>query len=228
MATVISRLFTDAAGANKAAKTFERARFPRKDLRVVAMGEGDTAASVTDKMVGLGMAAGTAKAYAAKMSDGAAAFVVKATYKPLTAKTIAREILDAAPTVDMGKVEEENWVKDAIEPMSSVLDDHPRFFTRPPSAKDRKGPVTKGIMPLLSKRKPLKSSVISGGKKMSFWPMPLLREGRITKPRLRKDGPVTARLPFPLLSGEKRDKSVISGGKLIVEENLGIPSVIRR
>lgn len=228
MATVISRLFSAEAGANKVAKTFERARFPRRDTHVVRMGEDHTVASVTDAMVSLGVAEETARAYTSKMADGGAVFVVKATYKPLTAKTIARDILDAADTVDMGAVEEENWVKDEIEPMSSVLDDHPLFFTRVRETHERKGPVTAGIMPLLSKRKPHSSSVISGGKKMSFWPMPLLREGLITKPRLRKDGPVTARLPFPLLSGGKRDKSVIPGGKLIVEENLGIPSIIRR
>jgi hypothetical protein len=230
MATVISRLFSDEAKALKTVKSFERSRFPRRDIAVVRKGEGDTVDTLTARMVKAEIAEGTAKAYAAKLLDGGAVFAVKATYKPLMAKTIARDMLDGADTVDMGMVEEENWVRDTPQPMASILDDHPRFLTRPSETSRTKGPVTaKYGMALLSSRKPMRGSVISGGKKMSFWPIPLLRDGLITKPRLRKDGPVTARFSWmPMLSSTKRESSVISGGKLIVEENLGIPSIIRR
>lgn len=233
MAQIITRLYDSAEASRKMERAFLNKRYPRRDVRVFEAGDADTQKAMTEKMTAERIADSAAKTYAKKLADnGGAVVMVRASYKPLQAKTIAREMFAASDAVDMGKMEQENFVKDPVVETSSILPDHPRFLTPAPNPDKRPSLMSQKLgVALLSKRKPMKSSVISGGRRMSgaFWPQPLLRKGLFTKSHLSEQGPISNRFSWaPLLTKSKREPSVIKGGKLIFADNLGIPSVIRR
>lgn len=232
MATVISRFLEDEARAKKLERTLANARFPRGDVKVLTKEDKETAKALTARMTKLGIEEDTAKAYAKKLSDGGAVLCIRAGYKPLTAKTIALDILDKAGIEEMGGVDEAVWVRDTPSKSQSILADHPLFFTRVPDPSNRKGPVSTAVgLRLISRRKPGKRSVMSSGRRMSrfFWPGPLLSSRRMTRSTLSKQGPISNRFDWaPLLSKKKRDLSVIRGGGLVLSGSLGIPTIIRR
>jgi hypothetical protein len=126
MTKVISRLVADADAANALARRIRNAGFPPRDVLAFAPGEEGAEAAMAEA----GVAAETVQAYAAKMGEGNAVVVVRATYKPLEAPRIAREMMAAANTVDAGGVPEETTVVDKFKPMGSVLTEHPLFLSR--------------------------------------------------------------------------------------------------
>lgn len=227
MATIISRLFSAESAARRISKALQRSGFPRRDLYVFAREGAETQADLVARMCAAGLAPDTAQEYADAMASGGAVFAVRATYKPLMAKTIARDLLDRAKTVDVGPVDEEAWIKDAPEPsVPSILSDHPRFFTRKPDGRLRNRPLTaKDTDALLVRRKPNPAAILPAYLRRK----PFVDDTGTAAPQRSRTGPITARLSFlPLRSDTKQKATVIPGGGLIFGGRFGLPSVIRR
>ncbi|AHM02787.1 Light-harvesting protein [Roseibacterium elongatum DSM 19469] len=203
--------------------------YPHDDIIVVSTATKEPA----ETMAKAGVKDKTAAAYMERLEGDAAVLIVRASYRPLTATTIARELLAAEDTVDMGKLSEENVVKDAPAPAAPrILKEHPLFLTRRADVDSRrKGPITPGWgFKLLSKRTPPENAVMKGGKFMSqgVWPMPLVSD----KPR-EKSVMTDHRFmsesfwPAPLLSHKERYKSVTPGGDLPFSRWFNLPTILR-
>ena len=88
MTTVITRLFADEPAARQAVRKLRLEGFPADAVSLVSGADAAAeleAAKADDSAV---------KAYAPRIANGAAAVVVRATYKPLGAAKIARTVLD--------------------------------------------------------------------------------------------------------------------------------------
>ncbi|GAA5066399.1 hypothetical protein N0B44_03875 [Roseibacterium beibuensis] len=229
MTTVITRLFASKAPALALAERMKVMGFPHDDVIVVTTASKEPA----ETMKKAGVKDKTASAYMKQLEGDAAVFIVRASYKPLTATTIARDLLAAEDTVDMGKVDEENFVKDApAKSAPKILTDHPLFFTSRKSVDSkRNGLVTPGWgLKLLSKRKPPENAVMKGGKFMSqgIWPMPLVSD-KPRKKSVMEDHRFMSESfwPTPLLSNKPRHKSVTPGGDKPLSRMLNWPTISR-
>ncbi len=228
MTTVITRLFANKAAATAVEDRLRWEGFPRNVVRVVAASEGSDTNDIAAKLTRAGVQGDTAAAYASKMAGGNALIVVNATYKPLGAARIAREVLADQNSISVGDLEEENYVREGRDHAPSVLKDHPRFFSLPADieAELPRGPISSEIGMRLLSNKPRKNKVISGGSFMSraFWPMKLISSGRNATSAVNKSGPRSSWFwPMPLLSNKPRRNSVIRGGSLPLSRALGWP-----
>ncbi len=229
MTTVITRLYAEKGAAQSAASKLQEKGLPRRAVQVIsASGGGDLQARMVKAMVDQK----AATIYGKKLKGDAALLVVRATYKPLGAAVITRETLAKTDTVDVGKINDDYWMPDGPQRDLSILEDHPRFFTRlPTSANQRGGLVTPQFgMKLLSKRKDRKSA-ISGGRFMSrmFWPTPLLKRNRKARSVMRNSKPMSTKFwPMPFLSPGQRRISVIPGGGPVFSKALGLPLITLR
>jgi hypothetical protein len=227
MTTVISRLFPDQRSANSVKEQMLTRGFPRSALKVMSASDG----AVADKLARAGVATDTAAAYADHVAGGKAVLVVLATYKPLCAARIAREMLAGAGTIDIGGHSEESYTKEEPVTNSSILKDHPRFLTLPVDPEDYRGRLMSREfnIPLLKPHR-TKRSAISGGRFMSlkFWPMPLLKTNRKANSAIKGGRHMSARFwPQPLLTTRPRRKNVIPGGGFPLSRLFGWPTVIR-
>ncbi|WP_425041031.1 hypothetical protein [Primorskyibacter sp. S187A] len=217
------------------AKRLRWAGFPGYVVRVLH-GAELPGQQIAGKLAGTGLASDVAEAYAAKMKSGASAVIVRATYKPLGAARIAREIFAESKAIDLGLAGEDARVPDLPDHAPSVLKDHPRFLTAAPdpdaaparpvtevmgwrmlmphrqtrSVMTRTKPLSAAFwpMPLIS-IKPRKSSVIRGGRLVSrsFWPQPLLRRSDRRASVMREgEGAFSRLFGLPLLSKRRAGK----------------------
>ena len=233
MTQVISRVFES---EKRARGVVDRLRFegiPTSAMRVVTARTGESSKDIAARLGRLDVDAGAAKAYASHISEGRAAVVVHATYRPLGAAKLTRGILDRNDPIDMQGATEETYVPDRPSHAPSILDTHPHFLTS--RVDDRRipsgGPVSHGLGPkLLLKHRP-RTSAIRGGKHMSrmFWPMPLLKKGREARSAIRGGKHMSRGFwPQKLLSTKQRRLSVIPGGSLPLSRALGFPAVMTR
>lgn len=222
MTVIITRIFPDAAAAEKAAARLIHKRVPRRAIDVVAGGDAEDAlrkARVDDSAVG---------PYAAAIAGGKAALVVRATYKPLGVAQMTRDYLRTRETVAMGAgVVEERRVKDAPEKAPSILKDHPRLLTLPSSVVGegaRGGPVTASMGMSLLKSRPAKDNLMAHDRRMSrmFWPMPLVSKRERGRSLMDHDRRMSRMFwPMPLISNSTRRKSVIPGGGPVFSRRFG-------
>ena len=231
MTNVITRLYADTTKAEAVANRLRWEGFPRNSVRVIsADGGGDGAirarlsrADVNDAIIG---------AYASKLADGAAALVIQATYKPLGAARIAREIVAKSDAIDGASEFNDYYMPDRPDHAPSVLKDHPRFMTLPLEPEDyRGGPISRELgIRLLSPRKS-RNSAIRGGRHISkaFWPMPLVSKGRRATSAMSGGRHMSrAFWPMPLVTTKPRKNSVIRGGSLPLSRMLGWPPISPR
>lgn len=232
MITLITRLLANEDNARTIERKLHLESFPKKIVRVYTA-DGHPASDLAGKLAGDGVEEATATAYAERMaSDGAAMLMVRATYKPLGAARIAREILAESETLDVGDVAEETRIPEDPERNLSILSDHPRFLVLPLDPDDyRGGPISNEFgIPLLSKHRE-KSSVMHGGGFMSkkFWPMALLRKHSEKITAIHGGRHMSTRFwPMPLLKKHRENKSVTRDSDWSFSRLLGWPTVIRR
>ena len=167
------------------------------------------------KLTDAGVAEATAKAYAQKLDGDSAVMLINATYKPLGAARIAREMFAEVETVNMGNLEEENTVKTKIDKAGSILKDHPRFTTLINEVADR-GPITGAFgMSMLKPHRTKRSAMRDGGRRMSraFWPMPLVKKNRNASSAISGGRHMSKFFwPMPLIISKPRRSSVIRDG----------------
>lgn len=231
MTNVITRLYADTTKAEAVANRLRWEGFPRNSVRVISADGGDdgairarlSRADVNDAIIG---------AYASKLADGAAALVIQATYKPLGAARIAREIVAKSDAIDGASEFNDYYMPDRPDHAPSVLKDHPRFMTLPLEPEDyRGGPISRELgIRLLSPRKS-RNSAIRGGRHISkaFWPMPLVSKGRRATSAMSGGRHMSrAFWPMPLVTTKPRKNSVIRGGSLPLSRILGWPPISPR
>lgn len=228
MTTVITRLFADKKTADMVANRLTWEGFPKSALRVIA----DADDALHERMESARVDEAARPVYAEKIGAGAALLVVHATYKPLGAARIAREVTERAGAIDVGAVPDDTWFPDGPERAPSILKDHPRFMTLPLDPEDyRGGPISRELgIPLLA-RKRKRNSAMRGGGHMSrfFWPMPLVIRKRSARSAI-SGGAHMSRFfwPMPLVTTKKRKNSVIRGGALPLSRALGWPTISSR
>ena len=231
MTNVITRLYADTTKAEAVANRLRWEGFPRNSVRVISADGGDdgairaplSRAEVKDAIVG---------DYASRLADGGAALVIQATYKPLGAARIAREIVAKSDAIDGASEFNDYYMPDRPDHAPSVLKDHPRFMTLPLEPEDyRGGPISRELgIRLLSPRK-ARNSAIRGGRHISkaFWPMPLVSKGRRAASAMSGGRHMSrAFWPMPLVTTKKRKNSVIRGGSLPLSRMLGWPPISPR
>ncbi len=167
MTTIITRLYPDAATARGVVSAL-LARGLDQDLIDVIGADG--AAPVADRMTAASVNPRTAAAYAAAISGGKTAVVVRAPFAPMGMARNAMKTMDRTPSIDVG-VEGAEYIRvsPSLTNRSSVMQDHPFFMSNPLR------PTGHGHVfgaKLLSAHR-TKRSVYAGGKLMSgmFWPM---------------------------------------------------------
>ncbi|MBS0122630.1 hypothetical protein [Thetidibacter halocola] len=227
MTNVITRLYATEEAARAVAAKVRQAGLPPRAVHVIT--GGVEAAALTRLLVPEAGAQALVKA----MGTEKALLVVQATYRPLGAARITREIVAESNTLPLDESVQEFKVKE--EPPGTGTGAgiaHRRFLTMPPRPGDMpRGPITGGLgLPLLIDRHG-RHSVIRGGALVSrmFWPMPHVVRHRASRSVL----PGTRFMsrffwPMPLLMPRAKRPSVIQGGALPLSQAFGWPTVIRR
>lgn len=233
MTKVITRLYSEEKRAHSVADKLRWEGIPQRAIRVVAANGDEDAEALKARLHKMDVHPDAVTAYVDHIGAGKAAVVVHATHKPLGAAKITRRTMDAGSPVDLGGVEQEQFVPDGPSHAPSILDTHPRFLTsRIDVVRIRTGqPVSNGIFPKTILKSGPRNSAIRGGRHMSrmFWPMPLLKKNRKASSAMR-GGRYMSRAfwPMPLLSRKERSLSVIPGGALPLSRALGWPTVSNR
>ncbi|WP_299965866.1 PucR family transcriptional regulator [uncultured Roseobacter sp.] len=200
MTNVITRYFEDATVASRVKRSLEIEGFPRADLYVLS-----DAGKVVDALTKEQVEKKTATAYADRLKKGGAVLLARATYKPLGAARMTRELTAQEGAADMGDLTEEVFVKD--RPGSgggSVLTNHPRFLT--PAPRDPESDtyhMADWPIPLISRRKPFDLFAFPRHARMANFILPLISR---RKPKDNFAFPRHARMakfPIPLLSKRK-------------------------
>mgnify|MGYP001817197577 FL=1 len=224
MTKIITRYFDSLATAKSVKhELVYRQRFSLRILDIY-----DSADGLAEKLERANVDPDTARTYEARMADGGAVMLVRATYKPLGVAKIARETMDDMGAMQLEGANEEVYIRDEPNLGLNVLTDHPLFLTRPrdpdtttfhmanwpiplisrnrPSLTPLIDPHTrmaKWPIPLISDRKPYTGSAFSRHARMANWPMPLIsRRKPYTKSIFGRHARM-ASFPIPLLSGRK-------------------------
>lgn len=221
MTTIITRVFPDVAAAEAAVNRLNLKGFPRRDRQIIVAGDKAEAAMKRAQVHETAIAP-----YTKRLAAGNVVLVVKATYKPLGAARITREVLAKSDTIDTGAVIDDFSVPWTPERAPSVLKDHPLFLSLPDM--EQPGRISTAFgMPLLKERK-TKRSLMSHDRRMSrmFWPMPLLSK-RKRSSSVISGGRYMSRMfwPMKLLSTGTRSKSVIPGGGTPLSRRLGLKTI---
>lgn len=231
MTQIITRLFPSEKSAARTARKLHEEGFPKYILRIFTAASAKDADAMKARLEKADIDPAAAAVYAEHLKDDAALLLIPATYKPLGAARIAREILAEADTVDLGDIPDDTFVKDRPDHAPSVLKGHPLLITIPLWDDEMpRGPVTGGFLPL-TKQHRTKRSAMSGDHFMSrkFWPMPLLKRHRKANSAIH-GGKFMSRMFWPqkLLSTGPRRNSVIRGGSRPLSRLFGWPTVIHR
>ena len=225
MTTIITRVFNDKGAADAARERIIFRGVPSRAVTVIGPSEGNEA---IDRMQAAEVHPSAMDTYSQAITAGKSLLVVRATYRPLTAATIVREMLAKMDTVDVGEVVNDYYRTDKPEKAPSILDEHPLFLTlRMDKSGYEGGRVSEALYwPLLSPRKERTSAKgKAGARSRAFWPMPLLSR-KERKSSVISGGRFMSRAfwPMPLLSKGQRSNSVIRGGDKPLSRALGWPT----
>ena len=233
MTTVITRLYADEEAARATARRLRWEGLPARALQVIR-GGGKARETIAAEMESAGVHETAVPSYSEKVAGGNALLVVRATYKPLGAAQITRDVTARTKMIAVRGVIDDYYFADPPDNAPSVLKDHPRFLSLDLEPGEYKGgPISAELgIPLLTRghrNRPL--HVFRGGKHVSraFWPMPLISR----KPKANSaihGGRYLSKLfwPMPLITRKERTRSVIRGGALPFSRALGMPTIIRR
>ena len=132
MTTIITRLYADHATASLVAGKLAAAGFPASAMDIIT-GQGGEGAIRAARA-----SATTAASYAAAVANGHALLVARAPFNPIGAARTVTEIMDETPSIKVGLARESEYVRETIKPQywSSILKDHPRFFSQDLAAID--------------------------------------------------------------------------------------------
>jgi hypothetical protein len=167
MTTIITRLYPD-AGTARGVVSALLARGLDQDLIDVIGADG--AGPVEHRLTAASVNPQSAAAYAAAMTGGRTAVVVRAPFAPMGTARNAMRVMDSTASIDVGTAGSEYIrVSPSLTNRSSILQDHPFFMSNPLR------PTGHGHIfgaKLLSAHKERRSA-IAGGKLVSkaFWPM---------------------------------------------------------
>jgi hypothetical protein len=200
MTKVITRLYESADMARSVRDALIHThRFSPRIVEVYTDGDG-LAAQLTEAQVD----ADTGQVYEKRVKAGAAVILVRAGYRPLQVARITREVTAQMGALDMGELVEEVRVNDAPERFGArILHDHPRFLTRRRAPGRTTYHMADWPIPLISRHKPIRESIVPPHAHMANWPIPLLSR---RQPADRFAFPRHARMaayPVPLLSERK-------------------------
>jgi hypothetical protein len=226
MTTLITRLYASEKAADLMADQLYWKGFPKRALQVVT---GTDKAAVEARLRRAHVPAETAALYAEHVVGGTALLMIAATYKPLGAARLAREMTANSDCMDVAGAVDEMKVPDRPDPAPSVLKDHPRFLSMGISAKRNLVSDQLGL-PTLSKPR-ARNSAMRGGRFMSqaFWPMKLLSTDRTANSAIRGGKFMSkAFWPMPLLSSAERRTSVMPGGGTPFSRALGLKTLTPR
>ncbi|MEL7459702.1 MAG: PucR family transcriptional regulator, partial [Pseudomonadota bacterium] len=172
MTKIITRFFESSAQAR--AVKHELVNRQRLSVRIVSL--FDSPAGMEDALTARGVVAATAKAYAERMgATGGAVLLVRAGYKPLGVAKTTRDVTAAMGAVDMGRIDEEAYVKEPVRQLS-VLPDQPLLLTRMRDPDSTTHHMANWPIPLISRRKPWNPTVFPRHQRMAAFPVPLLDE----------------------------------------------------
>lgn len=208
---VICRLYKDDGSAIGMKERLYRAGFPRYTLSVISPADAERKGGIEGQIQDALVPAEAAKAYAKQVAKGASLVVVRATYKPLNAVRIATDAFESSGALPSGLESDRFWVDTPPDPAPSILKDHPRFLTLPPSASNRdRRPLSEQLgFSLLSA--PKRRDSVMRPPKLWFGDG-ILRKARTVS--TLPDAPFMSQKfwPSPLLSRKERAPSVIPGG----------------
>ncbi|GEM_PF-552188 len=143
----------------------------------------------------------TAKAYEKHVARGGAVVLVRAGYRPLGVAQTTRDVAEAMHAIDMGDLVEEVYLKEGPDPLAGkILLDHPRLLTRDRVPGSTTYHMADWPIPLISRRKPIRESIVPPHAHMANWPIPLISR---RKPADNFAFPRHARMaafPIPLIS----------------------------
>jgi hypothetical protein len=233
MTTVITRLYDSEDTASATARRLNREGVPKHALQVITA-KGLAREAIAERMRRADVHDSAVPVYADHVAQGDALLVVRATYKPLGAARLTREITAKTKTKSVGDVVDDHYFADGPDHAPSVLKDHPHMLSLDLDFGEYKGgPVSAEFgIPLLTRghrNRPLRVSRGGGHMSKWFWPMPLVTRKRTANSAI-SGGRFMSRLfwPMPLLSRKERTRSVIRDGALPFSRALGLPTIIRR
>ena len=169
MTQVITRYFENAETATKAKKVLQYEGFPPGDLKVFD-DAGTVAAALTASQVN----AATAQAYKIRLADGGAVLLARASYIPLRAAKLVRDVTAELGAADMGRVSEVAYIVDKPGRASPIFLNHPRFLTRMPKPGTDTFHMANWPIPLISRRKPYDEFDFPRHARMADWPIGLI------------------------------------------------------
>ncbi|MEM9426282.1 MAG: hypothetical protein AAGA06_06230 [Pseudomonadota bacterium] len=219
---VIGRLYKDEGSARGMRDRLYRAGFARHTLSLVTPQDAEGVDGLQAKIEEAWVPAGPAKHYAAKLAEGACLVVVRATYKPLNAVRIATQAFETSGAIPSGLNTDHFPINTPPDPTPSILKDHPRFLTMPPSPDDDRRLVSErlGFSTLSPPKR--RDSVMSTPKR--FFGEGISRKARKTSTLPSGTFMSQKFWPQPLLSKRKRSLSVIPGGGHPFSRLLGWPT----
>ena len=223
MTQIITRFFEDAAQAREARS--ELINFMRLSPRIIEM--HDQADGLVDTLVERNVKKATAEAYKKQMAKGGVVMLVRAGFKPLRVAQLTRDVTAKFGASDLGSLTEEVYVKDPVQPPSSVLRSHPLFMSAPRDPDSTNYYMANWPIPLLSRRKPSSPSLFPIHSRMAAFPIPLIsRREPYTGSIIARHGRM-ANFPIPLISRRKPFTGSIFGRHARMA-NFPIPLISRR
>lgn len=223
MTKVITRCFDSAKQAKSVRhELIHRQGFSQRILHVYDQADG-----LADLLTGAEVSADTAKAYQKRVAAGGVVLMVRAGHKPLGVAQTTRDITAAMGALDMGGLKEEVVVDDDPMPSRSVLSDHRHILTRPRDPDSTTFHMANWPIPLISRRKPFKESLLEPHARMADFPIPLISHRKpYTESVIPKHGRM-ANFPLPLISRRKpfSGSAIPKHGRMA---NFPIPLISRR
>lgn len=220
MTTIITRLFADQDSAHKAADRLIFNGIPARSCTIIAGGD-DAETRLAKKNVHKS----AMETYKSALADGSVALVVEATYKPLGAARLTRDILASFETLEAGSVKEMYALPWQPDHAQSILKDHPRFFSFKGMSMSH-GPKMASSRSNLVKAHSTKRPLTAKRSSTAFWPMALISH-KHRRSSVYSGGRHMSKAfwPMPLISNAPRKKSVIPGGGFPFSRALGFPTV---
>lgn len=220
MTALISRLFADEATAQRAVKQMMFRGFPSRSCIMISNSDTAEAHLKRAKVHESAIAP-----YAAAIAAGNVALVIQATYKPLGAARLAREIMGKLDPLDAAGATEEHVLPWQQDHAPSVMKDHPLFLSVVDIPVPH-GPITANFGMRMTKPRSTKKPLINKRVSRVFWPMPLVSKKKRSSSVL-SGGRKMSRIfwPMPLLSSKPRRKSVIPSGGTPLSSRLGMRTV---
>jgi hypothetical protein len=167
MTTIITRLYPDAGSARGVVSALLAQGLDQDLIDVIGT---DGAGPVEHRLTAASVNPRAAAAFAAAITGGRTAVVVRAPFAPMGTARNAMKVMDRTPSIDVGVAGSEYIrVAPSLNNRASIMQDHPYFMSNPLR------PTGHGHIfgaKLLSAHKERRSA-IAGGKLMSkaFWPM---------------------------------------------------------